>query len=369
MSKSNITLEDRLNFLSIISSGVASQPELSSKLMSCLGKSLSGPISSVQLSVNNQLEYYHSPQRMIEFLRLFSIDDDFKWYTHKWDVSIPFDLNQQREQQNKIKSRLREMAYPKMSGPAINQATYNQVWNFINFLNSGEKNYTWTNTAFEYRREGWHSIIDLCKQNPATPIESLKLSDGHQFRDYIRMFKATIEFRTDLNEEDRFSELIWNFITSSLPKDFDIVFNPAFDEIGYDINVYCDVIGLLSALNVICSWITKHKAISSKVTVNLISSDDSYILEISHLGSYFNNIEKLNRPSGDLANLRKRLFSVCDFSMEGDYFKNGHPQGSLIINVLDNSTISSDGQFNDCSISNRDSRIGGVNYKLVIYRR
>lgn len=367
MKHLEISTKDRLGFLSAITSGVISHDELSDKLLRCLAKTLSEQNSS-ETTLTESIAYSHSPHKMIEFLRLFSLDDDFKWYTHKWDMSIPFDIIQQKERQNITKSILSEMAYPKVSGPAININTYNQVWNFINFLNISEKVYTWTNTKFEYIRYGWHSIVDLSKRNPSTPVESLKLSDGHQFRDYIRMFKAAIEFRTDLNDDDRFSESIWKFITSSLPKDFEIVFNPAFDEVGYDINVYCDVVGLLSALNTICSWITKHKAISSKVIVDFISSVDSYTLEIFHIGSYFNNIEKLRQPTGDLANLRKRLFSVCDFTMEGDFNKDGQPCGAIIANVLDNTTILSDSRFNNCTISNLDTQIGGVKYKLRIYR-
>ena len=76
------------------------------------------------------------------------------------------------------------------------------------------------NNKLENIRCGWYSIVDLHQKNTDIPIENLKLPDGHQFKDYIRMFKATIEFRTDLEENDRFSELIYHYITSILPKRF-----------------------------------------------------------------------------------------------------------------------------------------------------
>ena len=91
------------------------------------------------------------------------------------------------------------MVYPKKNGQAINEATYNQVWNFINFKSTGE--FSWKNNKLENIRCGWYSIVDLHQKNTDIPIENLKLPDGHQFKDYIRMFKATIEFRTDLEEK------------------------------------------------------------------------------------------------------------------------------------------------------------------------
>lgn len=318
---------------------------------------------------NPGLTRYHSPQKMIEFLSLFSRDDRFKWYTHKWDISIPFDINEMVARQAIDKAVLKKYGYPKESGAVVNEKTYNQVWNFINFSNSGSSIYPWKNTKFENIRFGWHSIENLSKDNPEISVENLILSDGHQFKDYIRMFKAVIEFRTDLNYDDRFSELVWNSIRNWLSKDFDIEFDPKFDEIGYDLNVYCDVIGILSALNTICTWMVKHKARSSQVKVNLISENEYYILEIIHVGSYFSNIEKLKNPSGDLEELRKRLFSVCDFSLEGDYIKDGKNDGSLIVIVLDENTKMTDKFLTPCKVITSDVKEGCIKYKLKIYKR
>lgn len=364
MKEKYISDIDRLAFFTSITAKVAEQSELMPKLISCLAKH----DTRIQNSSGNVV-YYHSPHRMIEFLSLFSTNDDFKWYTHKWDISTSFDIDLLINRQNVTKSVLRDMAYPKVSGPAVNINTYNQVWNFINFLNSGKKLFTWTNSKFEYIREGWHSIINNSKENPTISIENIKLGNGHQFKDYIRMFKAIIEFRTDLKDDDRFSEVIWRSLTEGLPKDFELILNPRFDEIGYDINVYCDVVGILSAINIICSWITKHKSRSSKVAVDLISEKDSYILEIFHIGSSFNNIAKLETPSGDLANLRKRLFSVCDFIMEGDYVKDGQQQDSIHVSVLNDGVKSIDGRLSNCSVSFLENPVGGVKYKLKIYKQ
>ena len=315
---------------------------------------------------NNSDIFYHSPQKMIEFLSLFSRDDRFKWFTHKWDMSMPFNIDEFIIELKKNKGVLSKMLFAS-SGPVINEKTYNNVWNFINFDNN---DYTWTNTSFDNIKYGWHSIVELSKENPNVPIDHLKL-EGRQFKDYIRMFKSTIEFRTDLREEDRFSELVWNNISAALPKDFKVEYTSNFNEIGYDLNVYCDVLGILSALQTICNWIVKHKSRSSEVCVDLISEDEYYILKVNHKGSYFNNIQKLENPSGDLEELRKRLFSVCDFSMEGDFYRDGQSQGSLIINVLNSNTTMKEKEkkMTPCEVTNSDEIVGGVIYLLKIYKR
>lgn len=368
MSKLYNLSEEQLDFISFMKAGVASQAELKERLDSCLASIVNNVKEESGKSVSG-ITLYHSPHMMIKFLSLFSRDDRFKWYTHKWDISIPFDINDMIKRQSIDKTALRIMAYPKESGAAVNEKTYNQVWNFINFSNSRSNIYSWKNTIFENIRYGWHSIVDLCKDNPNIPIENLMLSDGHQFKDYIRMFKAVIEFRTDLNDDDRFSELVWNNIRSGMPKDFDIEFDSKFDEIGYDLNVYCDVIGVLCALNIICTWMTKHKARSSKVKVDLISENEYFILEIFHIGSYFSNIEKLKNSSGDFEELRKRLFSVCDFSLEGDYMKDGKKDGSLIVDALDEHTQITANSLSPCGVNTSDVNVGGVKYKLKIYKR
>lgn len=371
MSKTYKVTEDQLNFIFFLKERVASHSGLKDRLDSCLS-AIADEGNKKSIELVSGITHYHSPQTMIEFLALFSRDDRFKWYTHKWDISVPFDINEMIDRQAVDKSVLRNMAYPRISGPVVNERTYHQVWNFINFSNPFSNpnltSYTWKNTKFENIRCGWNSIIALSNKNPEISTENLLLSDGHQFKDYIRMFKSVIEFRTDLNDDDRFSELVWKCITSGLPKDYDVIFEPKFDEIGYDLNVYCDVIGLLSALNTICNWIVKHKARSSEVKVDLISENEYYILEIFHVGSYFNKIEKLNNPSGDFDGLRKRLFSVCDFSLEGDYMKDGMKKGSLRVMALDKNTTKEGNLLSPCDINTSDNEIGGVKYKLKIYK-
>lgn len=370
MAKTYNLTKDQLDFISFMKEQIAFHPDLKDRFDSCLSNSAID--NGKQISDSNADKVMiHSPKRMIEFLSLFSRDDRFKWYTHKWDMSKPFDIDEMIRNQNADKATLNEMAYPKESGPIVNESTYNQVWNFINFNNSKDKTYVWKNTELGDIKYGWHSIIELCKDNPEIAVENLCLDNknGRQFKDYIRMFKATIEFRTDFEYNDRFCMLIRKSIKSTLPKDFEVTFSSNINKIGYDLNIYCDVIGVLYTLNTICKWITKHKTRSSNVNVDLISEDDYYILTITHEGSYFNNLEKLRNPSGDFENLRNRLFSVCDFSMEGVLIIDGEKKGSIIVNALDENTRMHNKKLTACGIENLSSGTGGVIYKLKLYKR
>lgn len=368
MNKTFELTKEQLDFISFMRGKIASQPELQDRMNTCLD-SLTASDENKNSGNFQNLTFYHSPRKMIEFLSLFSRDDRFKWYTHKWDLSEPFDLKSLILGQNKTKKTLNIMAHPKTSGPVINEHTYNQVWNFINFENNKHNVYSWKNKDFENIKYGWHSIVDLNNDNPDIPVENLILDDGHQFKDYVRMFKGIIEFRTDLGDEYRFSEIIWNYLRSGLPKDFSITFSGRFDGIGYDLNVYSDVIAVLSALNIMCNWMTKHKTRSSDISIDLISDDEYYILEINHKGSYLSNLEKLKNPSGDFDNLRKRLFSVCDFTIEGDLTEDGEKGGSIIVNALDADTSIQNKTLSPCNIKHLKRNIGGVKYKLKIYKR
>lgn len=320
-------------------------------------------------TTKNEEATIHSPKKMIDFLSLFSRDDRFKWYTHKWDMTAQFDIDSLVDRQPIDKKVLTEMVYPKNGGEAVNEETYNQVWNFINFSKAKERNYPWKNNKLSPVRYGWGDIVESAHDHPDIPVESLKLPDEHQFKDYIRMFKAVIEFRTDLEDGDRFSELVWNYLEDGLPKDFDLTFSTNFDDIGYDVNVYCDVAAIMSALTTVINWIVSHKATSSKVSVDLTSEKGYYILEILHADSYFNNMEKLKNPSGDFASLRRRLFSVCDFFMTGDYMKDGQKQGSLKVIGLNEKVKKTSSGMTACEIVSLEEQIGGVKYQFKIYKR
>lgn len=356
-----ILTQEQLNFIGYMFEKISTRPDLKERVENCINDIKKGSNKIIEVNTNSSIQK-HSPRKMIEFLSLFSRDDRFKWFTHKWDMREPFKIDDFICELKKNKRDLQKMAYE--NGPIVNQKTYNHVWNFINFDNN---DYTWKNTSFDNIKYGWHSIVELSKKSPQTPVENLILDDGHQFKDYIRMFKSTIEFRTDLKDDDRFSELIWYNIKAGLPKDFKIEFSEEFDEIGYNLNLYCDVIAIISAIRQICNWIVQFKSRSSEVSVDLRKEKSYYELSIFHKNSYFTNISKLEHPSGDLNTLREGLFSVCDLIMTGDLKTEGEDRKTVNVKVLDEETVKNGKSMSQCKVEYSKEKTGGVKYEFKIY--
>lgn len=359
----NLT-EEQLDFISFLKVGVAEHAELKGRLDSCLSR-LSNQGEKAKAKPGSDIILYHSPRKMIEFLSLFSRDEHFKWYTHKWDQDGQSYESWSDQQRLRIHD-LSKMAYN--SEHPVNERTYYQVWNFINLRPSPEKKILWRDNNGRPYKIGWHSIVDLHEQEPETSIENLLLPDGRQFKDYIRLFKASIEFRTDLEMEDRFDLVVKKTLKKNINGAVNVLYSENFRKIGRDINIYCDIPAVVESLGIISEWIVKHKVNGANVKVDLLPMDDGYELIILHEHSYFSNIEKLSTPSGDLDRLRNRLFSVCDLIISGEYIDNGEAKKPLMVYILENKTTKKDKVFCPCRIEHIDKHIGGVEYTLRFYK-
>lgn len=364
MSKLYNLSEEQLDFISFMKAGVASHAELKGRLESCLA-SIVDNVKEVSGKSVSGITLYHSPHTMIKFLSMFSQDEHFKWYTHKWDQDGQLFESWRDRQKQKIQD-LKTMLYN--TEHPVNERTYYHVWNFINFSPNPEKKFTWRDNNGQVNRIGWNSIVELHKQDSETAIENLLLPDGHQFKDYIRRFKASIEFRTDLELEDRFNSVVRKTMNRCINGAMNVSYSENFRKIGRDINIYCDIPAVVESIGIICEWIVKHKVNGTNVKVDLVPMENGYKLVILHEHSYFCNIEKLSIPSGDLDKLRNRLFSVCDLTMSGDYMHNGEFEKSIMVYVLENTTTKDSSGFCPCRIEHIDRCVGGVEYTITFYK-
>lgn len=357
--------KEQLNFISSMAVLTATSPDLKKRFDSLIKElptgegqpptSGPGPVSPRQT---------HSPRYMRDFLSLFSKDEKFKWYTHKWDQE-GLSLDNLVKEQKDARQQLWNMTCG--AGNAVNIRTYNQVWNFINFKPDSENVYPWVDNCGESHKIGWKDVIKPNHLHPETTIENLMLPDGHQFIDYIRRFKASIEFRTDLGMNNRFHRVIKDALKRFTNGAVNISYSEDFEKIGKDINIYCDVPGVLAALRIICDWIVKFKVNGSEVKIDLKPESDSYILRIFHEDSYFTNLKKLETPSGDLEKLRNRLFSVCDFTMVGDCVREGELM-AVSVHVLDEKTAKKGKDIAPCRLEYPDRQIGGIEYIITFYK-
>lgn len=361
MNKTFNLTEQQLNFISFMKWECDSRRELRDRLNNSIDKLY------VENDKNNSNKIqYHSPKKMIEFLSLFSRHDHFKWYTHKWDQDGQT-FESLLSNQKRYYVELSKMAFDNTEFP-VNSRTYYQVWHFIDFNHDPTNSSTWRDNNGQLCNVGWHSIVGLHEQDPETPIENLLLTDGHQFKDYIRRFKASIEFRTDLDMEDRFNWVVKKTLNKYINGAVNIIYSENFRKIGRDLNIYCDVPAVVDAIGIICEWIVKYKVNGTNVKVSILAKEDSYELVILHENSYFSNINKLSNSSGDLDKLRNRLFSICDLTMSGDYIHNGESKSSIAVHVLENETTKEGKIFNQCRIESIDRHVGGVEYALRFYR-
>ena len=86
MSKNKVSSKDRIDFISFMKRIASSRTDLTSRIDSRM-ENVSVVVDEKTPDVKSGKEFHHSPKKMIEFLRLFSVDDHYKWYTHKWDQS------------------------------------------------------------------------------------------------------------------------------------------------------------------------------------------------------------------------------------------------------------------------------------------
>lgn len=364
MQRSIHLTEDQLNFISSLKAASCFEPALKERCQNLL-KGLFEDASITPAKSDSEKAYYHSPRKMIEFLSLFSRDDYFKWFTHKWDqdgLTLESLITQQKKKMEMLSSMLYNTENP------INLQTYNQVRNFINFTPDPTKKYHWRDNKGQAQNIGWYDIVSLSQNQPDNAIEYLMLPDGHQFRDYIRLFKTSIEFRTDLGLDGRFNLFIKNSIKQFINGALSITFSDNFSKIGKDINIYCDISGVREALGIICEWIVKFKVNGANVKIDLLSNEEFYELNIFHEGSYFSNLKKLINPSGDLARLRNRLFSVCDLTMSGDFLTDGERKQCASVFLLENTTKRIGKEFEPCRIKYDDKLKEGVEYTLKFYK-
>lgn len=379
----NYTLTDRqLSFITFMNERMTAYPSpVRNRFKARMADLKSAAETSDKISQRNLSEetttlQHHSPRMMVEFLSLFSRDDHFKWYTHKWDNLDLSLANLRQNQQNKI-SLLSERVFG--TATPVNMSTYRNVMNFIKFRQNPEdtQKYFWIDDTLKRQFIGWASVVKLSEEQPEEEIENILLPDGYRFKDYIRKFKTAIEFRIDLERGKRFVSIIRRSLRTGINGAVKVVYTSDFDKIGEDVNIYCDVPSLLTGLTQICEWIVKHKSLGGEIIVDLSSVKDGYELTIFQKGSYFSNLEKLQHPSGDFAKLRDSLFSICDFTMMGDIKSQGAINGSVTVYGLESETVrreikkndkKTSYQLNSCRVTNSPEVIGGVKYILKLYK-
>lgn len=270
----------------------------------------------------NDDQEIHNPKNTINFLYRFSLDEQFKWFTHFPDSAFIFDY------ESSIGNAKKE--FGDLEKTKINNNTY---WNTRNFLfGNNDPNYpAWELFDNIKMNFCWKNVRDWCKEhygeyprNFVLPKEN-KYPDNFNknfilltFGDVIKEFKHNIEIRND-DLYRTFDISLKSLINRvGLNTDFNVIYEDNFKEIAPTINIYTDVNLLFKGLKQIFQWCLLHKKKSNEIGISIKSESEYYELAILHKNSYISfepRSKKINGLGGELKKVRDFFFCICDWEM------------------------------------------------------
>lgn len=302
----------------------------------------------------------HNPQGVVNFLRLFSIDDSLKWYTHEWDKPEPFSIQSLIDNANNNHKKLLKFCFGD-ENEGVPASLFYHVWNFIN---PDKTNTILTDQLGRPFDTKWSDVIDWCKNNPGFWPGKYITSQGHSFENDINRFKRTIEFRTDVDTDQTFGFQIRTLIKHTISGAVKLEFSDSFDTLGLDAKLYCNVKALFMGITKLCNWVAAYKNKGDCLVIDLQYENGCYILSLLHKGSSMTGPKsKIDGLSGDFRTIRETLFSVCDLEISGLF--NG---SNVSIVALDSSCYSiGNSIISPTTINNIQDPLIGVCYKLKLY--
>lgn len=304
----------------------------------------------------------HSPKGVIRFLRLFSVNDTLKWFTHKWDNNAyPISLETLFANLT-FNNNLNGYCFGE-ENQGITAKLYYHVWNFIRPDKSSN------NTVYDQFGEKfdttWADLTEWCKENPGIWPDSFITPSGKSFDTIITRFKRTIEFRTDCSTTDKFGSQVRELINRAIVGSVKVEFTSRYRELGRDLCLYCNVNDLFAGIKEICEWVSSYKSKGEKLVVDMEYHNTYYLLTLFHEGSYFSGSQdKLCGLSGNFKSIREKLFSVCDFTMSSTL--NG--ENIDVIALTDDMEMVGANIISPCKILPSSKSSIGVLYTLKLYK-
>ena len=293
----------------------------------------------------------HDPYKVIQTLKKFTSDQRLKWTVHLWDGGIKYqsyrDFMDDLDQKPDSGMSLRQEVF---SLKEYNPKIYQILFQFV-FQHELNKSYGWGRDNLKI---GWRFPTDLLadwsdkngnwtehKKSPFTmpligdAIQKIKTqSNGVEeelelktFNAVVNQFKKEIEFRGSAFYrmiQRKMNILKGSFPIENLPEDSELIKvfyeNHEFFASTWQFELALDRIfnGLLNRATAAEYPIEFHSA-------NITEGNKSYKkVEILHKGSFsgatYNGNLKLQGKGGDIQELIKTLISVCNFSIESQFY-------------------------------------------------
>jgi RNA-directed DNA polymerase len=264
----------------------------------------------------------HDPKRLVSLLKKFTENTTMKYSTHSWDFG---NFRTYEDFMIKLKD---EWSSVKKEMYKLNARLSAKIDTF--FFRSGlvdPKNpsykITWRNSDNHRLTIGWSSpeLVEFCAKNPDVSPFTFPIPEHHKvtglqldyFRDVSNVFKRDIEFREEGNQLSTMLDLLWENVLG---------YNFVLERKGTDgLSFFTDVDWVKRSITRIFEQIRQRQS-HPNVRVTVTKQKNAIELRIIHINSECMkdpNHPKLSGETGDFAELKKSLKSICDWSVESKF--------------------------------------------------
>lgn len=275
----------------------------------------------------------HDPEKVVNWLKLFTTNTHIKYSTHIWDEnkyetyeSFISGLNSDFKDYNfndlqyyndnlyweKIYPFLFQKDLTKIQKEGKKSFGWGQYkikigWQYPDTLKD------WSELYFDNKGSQSKKPMEMELSDNILPSNNIKGKKAKYFEDIVNIFKEEIEFR----DNSLYIE-VKILIKQELPN---------YEITGIETlkgrTFYTNTQNVIDAIRKIFKMI-KDRSESNNIKINAIKKDKELIIEILHINSFsYKEIDhpklQLEGGSGNLAPLRNKLISLCDFAIESKF--------------------------------------------------
>lgn len=289
---------------------------------------------------NSELPKLHNPKKLVSLLKKFSKNESaLKYTTHSWDAGR--DLEKFSDINEFIKIAREEYASFSKELNSLSKTLNALIFNFV--FNPNVHKDGWGAVQRDERiKFGWSSpeLIEACNADLSLNPEDYILPKKYwsvkkgvtiqKFKQVIDFFKNQIELR---DENSALLELILSKHNKYLAQENFKIHNSELLATLENKTFYTDVQALNNALDGIFRCILRYKE-HPNISYQLRDLDDTYVLEILHIGSSnqfkSKTDNKLNIDAGDFGSVATELNNLCDWSIESTFKEGPHRINFLV---------------------------------------
>lgn len=266
----------------------------------------------------------HDPEKLVSLLKKFTENTTMKYSTHSWDFgnfrTYEDFITKLKAEWSVVHKELKELNY--------RLAAKIDTFFFRSDLGKPDPKkpqfkINWRNSDNHRLTVGWSSpeLAEFCAKNPDVSPFTFPIPEHHKvnglqldyFRDVANVFKRDIEFREEGNQLSTMLDLLWENVLG---------YNFVLEREGTDgLSFFTDVDWVKRSITRIFEQIRQRQS-HPNVRVVVTKQKNAIELRIIHVDSECMKDPghpKLSGETGDFAELKKSLKSICDWSVESKF--------------------------------------------------